>query len=128
MSLIVCGIFLVKWFANGAVVAPLSDKEIYQANKRASRRGSTTRYKYSYDKDEKIDESGIYRKNRDHYLGQDYVDLNESDNADENGTNDGENLDNDYNDYDYENDSENVGDNDFDQDIDENGDDYYEEN
>ena len=128
VSLIVCGIFLVRWFANGAVVAPLSDKEIYQANKRASRRGSATRYKYSYDKDEKIDESGIYRKNRDHYFGQDYVDLNESDNADENGTNDGENLENDYGNYDYENDSENVVGNDFDQDIGENGDDYYEEN
>lgn len=76
VTLIICGVFLTRWFSNGAVVAPLSDKEIYQANKRASRRGKE-RLKYSYEK-ENADETSVYRKNKSRYLEQDYVDLEES--------------------------------------------------
>lgn len=108
VTLTICGVFLARWFSNGAVVAPLSDKEIYQANKRASRRGKE-RLKYSYEK-ETTDETTVYRKNKNHYLEQDYVDLEEG--------SENQNIDNDkisddtntkYTDSDYEKDELNDG-------------------
>ncbi len=90
VSLIICSVFLARWFSNGAVVAPLSDKEIYQANKRASRSGRA-KFQYSYEKEDKTD-SGVYRKNKSHYLEQeDFVDLEETEESQDAST--GETVD-----------------------------------
>ncbi len=114
ISLVACSIFIKRWLSNGAVVAPLSEKEIYQANKRASRSGKTTRLSYPFEKGDSLDESGVYRKNKGDYFSQDYVDLNDTQKVEENDVS-----------GDFDESAEN-----FDEGYDgqEDGDDFYEEN
>ena len=48
----ICAIYLVRWFRNGGVIAPLSDREIYELNRSKKARDSGTRYEYSYERDQ----------------------------------------------------------------------------
>ena len=53
----ICAIYLVRWFRNGGVIAPLSDREIYELNRSKKARDSGTRYEYSYEKNQDNKES-----------------------------------------------------------------------
>lgn len=53
----ICAIYLVRWFRNGGVIAPLSDREIYELNRSKKARDSGTRYEYSYEKNQNNKES-----------------------------------------------------------------------
>ena len=72
--------FIIRWFRNGAVVAPLSDREIARLNRKKEIRESGKYYSYSFEKEKDLE-------------GQDddLVDLSDD------GTNDLENGDLDLN-------------------------------